>query len=162
MKRSKELTPLSWEHHSALVNANRIKRGVAVQAAPQLIEEFLLYIWDTDLKEHFQREETNFTVHPAWKNVPEEYRQKMLNEHNELEELVNRVKNNSNPDEKLKLMDSIADIIIGHVRFEEQQLFPAIEAAYDPALLSEIGRALTEQHVPGCIHWQPSFWKKEN
>ncbi len=160
MKRSEPLTPLSWEHHSALVNANRIKRGIAVQADPIVIQEFLEYIWKTDLQGHFKREEDNFTTHPAWNDIADHLRRTMLNEHVELEDLVEKTINTSDRTVKTELMDKIADIIIAHVRFEERQLYPAIEEAFDSDTLQKIGKALKEQHVPGCIHWQPPFWEK--
>ncbi len=161
MKRSESLTPLSWEHHSALVNANRIKRGIAAQADPLVIQEFLEYIWNTDLEGHFKREEENFTIYPAWNQVPQSLRRIMLDEHAELEQLVKRVQAATEPGLKLNFMEKIADMVIAHVRFEERELYPAIEAVFDSDTLNKIGKALKEQHVPGCIHWQPAFWENK-
>ncbi|HHE55818.1 MAG TPA: hypothetical protein ENL21_08555, partial [Caldithrix abyssi] len=58
MKRSKYLVPLSWEHHSALLNANRLQKGLANQTPKGILLDFLKYIWENDLSPHFNREET--------------------------------------------------------------------------------------------------------
>jgi len=48
MKRSKYLVPLSWEHHSALLNANRLQKGLANQTPKGILLDFLKYIWEND------------------------------------------------------------------------------------------------------------------
>ena len=161
MKRSPYLTPLSWEHHSALVNASRIKRGLALKADLALMEEFLFYIWKTDLLPHFQREEDAFLKEKSWRHVAENVREHMLNDHHEFTLLVEQIALLQDAPEKSELIERFADLLVSHVRFEERQLFPVIESAFDEEALKIIGKQLKERHIPGCIQWQPAFWKKK-
>ena len=160
MKRSKYLTPLSWEHHSALVNASRIKRGLALKADTAILQEFMEYLWKTDLQPHFQREEDAFLPQKDWQQVAEDLRSHMLNDHKEFARLAEQISKTTAVGKKTEAMERFADLLTSHVRFEERQLFPAIEDAFDEDALIAIGAQLKERHVPGCIHWQPAFWEK--
>ena len=160
MKRSEYLTPLSWEHHAALVNANRIKRGLELNADLSVIKEFIDYVWINDLQPHFDREESVLAAADDWQKVPEEFRRHMLDDHREFEILAEVIKTENNIDELRDAMGRFAQLLEAHVRFEERQLFDAIEKNYNKDTLVKAGKELKERHTPGCVVWKPEFWKK--
>ena len=160
MKRTPYLTPLSWEHHSALVNANRIKRGLAIAADPAVMQEFIEYIWKQDLRPHFNREENILLSRPEAHLIPAAVKQRTLNEHKEFDELFRQIAASKTSGEKTNLFKRFADLLIAHVRFEEGEFFPAVEENFPKDVLEAAGRQLKEQHVPACFTWNPPFWEK--
>ena len=160
MKRKKELVPLSWEHHSALVNANRIKLGLNVSADLNRIFEFLDYVWRHDLEPHFRREEDILLHGESQHRLSKENLAEFHRQHQSLRALFKEI--SQRPPATAELLQDFAQLLIEHVQFEERAFFPEIEQKYDRAELTEIGRLLKEAHVPGCITWQPPFWKAAN
>ena len=160
MKRSTYLTPLSWEHHAALVNANRVKRGLEMGADTQIIRNFINYVWETDLQSHFDREESVLAAADDWQKVDETLRDHMMSDHREFEILAGLIKEETDTSELRNAMSRFATLLEAHVRFEERELFPAIEEVYDKTTLEQAGRELKERHIPGCLVWKPEFWKK--
>ncbi|MHB2154343.1 hemerythrin domain-containing protein [Calditrichota bacterium GD2] len=161
MKRSKYLVPLSWEHHNALLNANRLQKGIANRTETRILLEFANFIWQNDLFPHFQREENIIMTRQEWPNIPEHLRTRVLQEHQTMEGMVKRLNNLSDEDEIKRLLNELASMVIGHVRFEERELFPAIEESFFKQSLQKIEQALREAHVPGCTVWNPKFWERK-
>ena len=160
MKRSEYLVPLSWEHHSALVNANRIKLGVKNKAPVSEIQEFVKYIWAHDLLPHFTREEEIILQREETPKIPRAIRDRTLAEHQEFSALFDQILNTNDDALKMDLFKRFGDLLVTHVRFEESEFFPSVEKTFSKETLKIIGKELKEQHVPGCITWQPPFWKK--
>ncbi len=161
MKRSEFLVPLSWEHHSALVNANRIKLGVLNGGKVEDIREFIVYIWQHDLFPHFEREERVILGHQEAAKLPAEIKEQVLKEHERFADIFDRIGRGDVQTELMGYFKTFADLLISHVRFEESSFFPAVEKVFSGESLREIGKTLRAQHVPGCITWQPVFWKKQ-
>ena len=57
IKRSKELAPLSREHHEGLLFAWKIKQGLKNETETKLIAEYVQWFWKNHLQEHFTEEE---------------------------------------------------------------------------------------------------------
>ncbi len=160
MKRSEFLTPLSWEHHSALLNANRLKLGLENGTAVEILQEFWEYVWKTDLQPHFDREERILAQNVHWKELAENLTRQMLDEHRAMEARMHTLNHARNEEERKEVLAELSKMVSDHVRFEEGQLFPEIERTFPPEDLREIGAKLKEEHVTGCITWQPAFWKR--
>lgn len=160
MKRSKFLVPLSWEHHSALVNANRIKLGVENKGKVEDIRKFIEYIWQHDLLPHFTREETIILNHQEAVKIAQTIKERTLNEHSEFLQIFNQIMQSQLNSGQYELFKRFAVLLVSHVRFEESEFFPAVEKRFSKEALEIIGKKLKEQHVPGCITWQPAFWRK--
>ena len=161
MKRSKYLTPLSWEHHSALLNANRLQKGLENQTTEEILLDFLTYIWQNDLHPHFQREESIVFTGEDWTNLPADLRKQVLDEHRLLSDLFNQITSTAKEKDLKSLLALFAQNVIDHVRFEERLLFPKIEETYKENQLQKIGVELKKAHVPGCVVWTPKFWEKK-
>ncbi len=157
MKRDKNLETLSWEHHDGLVVALRVKKGLERAADHGEIARYVLHIWDTLLVGHFRQEEATL-VEPLQKS--EEGRQlaeRFLREHEQFRDLVEKVRR-----EETDLnhhLEAFAELLTNHIRFEEKEVFPAVERQATPEELRNIGTYLKKQHVPGNKEWPVEFWK---
>lgn len=136
MKRTPELTPLSHDHHQALFVAVKLKRAEGPEAAAALID-----FHRTDGGRHFEIEEQ--ILLPGWLAAdPDADRgaaARVLGEHLELRAAVRRLEVAEPPVEELH---RLGELLESHVRYEERELFPAIEAALDEDVLAEIGAAI--------------------
>ena len=123
MKRSEFLQPLSREHHTALTLARSCERAAQSgdaervrQACLRAVEEF-----SRELDRHFQIEER--TLLPLLQGMETEALvQRTLADHRRLHALLDGLQRND-----IDALDSFGKCLLAHVRFEERELFPAIE-----------------------------------
>jgi hemerythrin-like domain-containing protein len=145
MKRSSALAPLSREHHTALVVARDLARA-SEDDAGDLAERFVVFLSGHELT-HFALEEA--LLLPA---MPDEPRARQLQEqvradHQDLRAALRRLKESSDQP-SLDFLHEIGSRLRAHVQLEEQEVFPYIEQALDPAALDELGARLAREH--GC------------
>lgn len=123
MKRHEKLQDLSREHYSALKLALSAKRA-AISGHPTQIGEAgtaCARAFATDLEPHFLAEETTWL--PALRQAGEQdLVTRTEREHAELRQLATRL---HQADAKVLL--AFAESLTAHVRFEERELFQAIE-----------------------------------
>ena len=139
MKRSPELTPLSHDHHQALFAAQQLKR--ADDPAPAV--EALLAFWRAHGRDHFRIEEE--ILLPGWlegdPTAAGELAARVSAEHLAIRRLVRRAEREGLSVEELR---GLGALIADHVRFEERQLFPLIEAALEPGAIAELGAEIAD------------------
>ena len=116
MKRSEALTPLSREHHQALVTAVRLKKAGAVSEA----ELNTCWQWVMQQKQSFLdhfREEENYFGDLLKGSIREQF----YSDHRYLTEQL--------ADEHLMGSEilTFAERLQRHVRFEEREMFPWLE-----------------------------------
>ncbi|MFA5626595.1 MAG: hemerythrin domain-containing protein [Thiohalomonadaceae bacterium] len=128
MKRHDALRKLSSDHHSGLVLARRVSRledgGDLIAAA-----ENLLKLWWDEIEPHFVVEEQYLL--PAFARqtssshllIVETQRQHVM-----LRAIIDQIDDEQDQPVLLTLR-ALADALREHIRFEENELFPAIEAA---------------------------------
>jgi hemerythrin-like domain-containing protein len=153
IKRSKQLTPLSKDHHDGLLFAWKIKQGLKNGADIKLIAEYVQWFWKNHLQEHFREEEQILAPHLPADN---ELLKRMIDEHQEIESMVHI--NENIPDETLLL--NLAQAIDDHIRFEERQLFPYAEKIIPENELNLIYEQLSKEPVQ-CEKWGREFWIKK-
>ena len=155
IKRSKELVPLSKEHHEGLLFGWKIRQGLANGTDKATISRFIQWFWEADLQEHFRKEEQVFAPHLPQDN---EWVQQMFSEHEEIEALIHV--NAMIPDEDI--MNQLADSITNHIRFEERVLFRYAEQQIPLPELEEIYQQLIQTKEKSS--WTEEFWvrKKES
>lgn len=123
MKRSAAMLELSREHHTALSLALRARRAAA--AGPDAVAAMAAVVverFDAELLPHFLEEESR--VLPALAECGETALvARTLEEHAALARLVERLA--GAPD--AGTLQTFADCLGAHVRFEERELFPAAE-----------------------------------
>lgn len=139
MKRSPELTPLSHSHHKGLFTAKQLRQAEDLDAAVAALIEF----WEIHGDQHFAIEEQ--VLLPAWlaldPDADPELARRVASEHLELRVMVRRARRG---EVTLEQLQRCGDDISTHIRFEERELFPMIEAALGDADLKQLGAELAE------------------
>jgi hemerythrin-like domain-containing protein len=134
MKRSPELTPLSHDHHQALFVAQRLKRA---EDADEGRERFLSF-WESHGRAHFAIEEE--ILLPGWLEADEaadrESAARLAAEHLAIRIRARRIERGGID---LSELHELGDLLERHVRFEERELFPLIEAALDAEAIARLG-----------------------
>jgi len=152
IKRSKQLTPLSKDHHDGLLFAWKIRQGLKNGADIKVIGEYVQWFWKNHLQEHFIEEEQILAPHLPAEN---ELLQRMIDEHHEIEAMVHITENI--PDESL--LAKVAQSIDDHIRFEERELFLYAEQLIPEKELNLIYEQLSKEPVL-CEKWKTEFWIK--
>lgn len=151
MKRHESLQPLSRHHHLGLLFGWKIRQGLKKGIDLQRIHAYINYFWQEQLKPHFLSEEN-----VLFKKCATELCDRALREHREIELLIKDIMDT--PADTALLLD-LADKTDQHIRFEERELFPALEKEFTAAQLIEIGRVL-EKEAAGqeTDNYQDTFW----
>jgi hypothetical protein len=120
MKRSPALQPLSREHHAALKLAKACERAVASGEAAQMDEtcQRVGEAFAAELEPHFLFEERELL--PA---APTVLAERTLADHARLRELAGSLRQHCDAG----ILRGFGECLVSHVRFEERELFPAIE-----------------------------------
>ncbi len=126
MKRSDALTPLSRDHHQALVVAQRLRRAESASgAAVELFRSF----WREHGAAHFRVEEE--VLLPLWRVLgspdPEQVA-RVAQEHLEIRALALAV---DGGEPGVEQIHRLGELMQAHVRYEERELFPLIEDDLD-------------------------------
>ncbi len=143
MKRSRELRPLSSEHHQALLVAFQLKKGLAghpeAAGAPKDLPGLLNLARKFDeqlFRTHARAEEE---LLGTWMTPGDLAR--LRAEHGELRRLLESARTGG-PSELRGHLSGYADLLDRHVRWEERDLFPYAEDHVDHATLARIGGEL--------------------
>lgn len=125
MKRSPSLQPLSREHHAALVLARACERagrsGNADAVAAACVRALTEYA--AQIAAHFELEEQRLLplLHG---DAGQALVQRTLADHRALRALLDGLRQND-----AAALARFGETLAAHVRFEERELFPAVEAA---------------------------------
>ena len=150
IKRSKELTPLSREHHDGLLFTWKIRQGIKKDIHPKRIATFCNWFWKQHLQEHTHKEEILLTEilspeHPMM--------QKMMTEHEAIKEHIAALQDYAS----YKTLLRLADIVDYHIRFEERQLFQYIEQIATSEQLQHLAEEMEMPHS-FSLPWLDEFW----
>lgn len=123
MKRSPILQPLSREHHTALTLAKASERAARSgdEALVRLTCQRVIRAFADELEPHFLTEEVSLLplLHsPETQPLLE----RTLADHHQLRGLLVALRQND-----AGALDSFGKCLTAHVRFEERELFPALE-----------------------------------
>jgi hemerythrin-like domain-containing protein len=129
MKRHPALTPLSRDHHHALVLAQRLRRA-GEQDAGDAAAAFLEH-WAEEERLHFRLEEE--VLLPAYAAVV-----RTLLDHVRIRRDVDRLAGGADPE----LLHEIGSRLADHVRLEENELFPLVEQTLPETALEVLGERL--------------------
>jgi len=124
MKRSTALQPLSREHHTALTLAKACERAAQSRDGKQIIEtcQRVIRAFAVELEPHFQVEEQSLLplLHDA---ESQPLAQRTQADHQQLRALLDSLRKND-----IEALDNFGKLLSAHVRFEERELFPALES----------------------------------
>lgn len=117
------MQPLSREHHTALTLAKACERAVQSRDEDRVANtcQRVIQAFSDELEPHFQVEEQSLLplLHEAG-NKPLE--QRTLADHQQLRELLDGLRQNDTG-----ALERFGKLLSAHVRFEERELFPALE-----------------------------------
>jgi hemerythrin-like domain-containing protein len=153
IQRSRQLAPLSREHHDGLLFAWKIKQGLEHKAPLEKLREYSLWYWRNHIKPHFFQEEKILlpylpSGHPMAVRLKEE--------HDHIRELILGLDDEA---DKRNLI-ILGDLITQHIRFEERELFNYLEELLPPEKLNDIFEQL-EKYPLKCCEWTDEFWVKK-
>ncbi len=148
MRRSRQLKPLSSEHHQALLVAFQLKKGLAGHAdsagAPKDLPGLLALARRFDdqvFRPHIRAEED-----VLGRYLTEGDMRRLKSEHAELVQFIASA-DPARPPELRAALNGFADLLERHIRWEERELFPYAEDHVDEATLADIGGELERRLV---------------
>jgi hypothetical protein len=148
MKRSRELRPLSSDHHQALLVAFQLKKGLAGHAeaagAPKDLPGLLglaRRLHDQVLRMHARAEEE---LLGRW--ITGDDMGRLRAEHAEMARFLEAAQS-ARASELRGHLSAFADLLERHIRWEERELFPYAEGHVDEATLATIGGELEKRLV---------------
>lgn len=155
IKRSKELAPLSREHHDGLLFAWKIKQGLANNTAITTLVNYTRWFWTNHIKPHFKDEEKALVKYlPADNPLVKQ----MFKEHQQIRDLI--ISLDKEPD--ANALQLLAEFLNNHIRFEERQLFNYAEQELTPEQLNEVFNDLSDTHHcntdEAATGWKDEFW----
>jgi hemerythrin-like domain-containing protein len=153
LKRSKELAPLSREHHDGLLFAWKIKQGLANGTSVDTLCNYTRWFWTNHIKPHFKDEEKVLVKFLPADNA---LVQQMFKEHAQIRDLIIFLDREPDPSS----LQLLAEFINNHIRFEERELFAYAEQTLTPEQLNEIYKELpNDSHCE--TEWKEDFWVKK-
>jgi hemerythrin-like domain-containing protein len=148
MKRSRQLKPLSSEHHQALLVAFQLRNALAGHpdsaGAPKDLAGLVTLarrFEEQVLRSHVRAEEDLLGRYLAQEDT-----HRLASEHAELARLVGSAKGAAAPEQRAAL-HAFAELLERHVHWEERELFPYAEGHVDEATLATIGGELERRLV---------------
>jgi hypothetical protein len=139
MKRAEALQPLSRDHLTALLAAKRVVDARDADAAGTAFSRF----WDLE-RDHFRLEEEILLPHwAAHAQIDVASVERMLADHLAIRADAVRLAGGGL---SLDQLHALGTRLHDHVRFEERQLFPMIEATLEAEALDRLGLALAAAH----------------
>ena len=153
IKRSKELAPLSREHHDGLLFAWKIKQGLANGTSIETLCNYTRWFWSNHIKPHFKEEEKVLV-----KFLPEDNAlvKQMFREHAQIRDLIISLDKEPDPSS----LQLLAEFVNNHIRFEERQLFPYVEQTLTSEQLNEIYKDLPNE-LQCETEWKEEFWLRK-
>lgn len=156
IKRKVYLLPLSRDHHHGLLLSWKVSQGLKNGTPVSEIAGYVRYFWQASLEKHFREEETIvFRKMP----VVHEGCLRAIKEHNRIRKLIEKIGNPAKSSREL--LETLCEEMNNHIRFEERELFPAIEVSLSNAELDAVGKALEKAHAHFPDNWENPFWTKK-
>jgi hemerythrin-like domain-containing protein len=135
MKRHQSLYPLSHDHHHTLVQALEMQNAGAGDDQAGIREAAARFVdfWRGDLQRHFEREEQIvLPLLAKYKAADTAEITVTLEQHSAIVELIGELNDQLARREGLieaSLLTNLAESLRRHIRYEESELFPAVEAS---------------------------------
>jgi hemerythrin-like domain-containing protein len=155
MKRNKNLQPLSRQHHNALMAVLLLKKGIQKKADKSVMKDFILSVWNDELKTHFINEEKWMMPYIEDEELNRMYKQMVL-EHQQISSIILQFEMNSY---SIEITEQFYKLLEQHIRFEEREFFPAIEKCFTPTQLETICKHTTDTHIESCASFPVKFWE---
>jgi len=151
MKRHRTLYPLSHDHHQALVQALNLDKAGAGGDQAGLREAAARFagFWRSDLQRHFaQEEQIVLPLLAKYKAEDAAEIRETLEQHSAIAKLIGELNEKLAPQEEVieaTLLTNLAESLRRHIRYEESELFPAVEASVPEEELWLMNRRLSDR-----------------
>jgi hemerythrin-like domain-containing protein len=153
IRRSKQLAPLSREHHDGLMYVWKIREGLRNGAAIGKLKQYTIWFWQQHIKPHFYQEEK---ILLPYMPANHELAIRLKKEHENIREFILNLDREADQATFVQLCDLLDD----HIRFEERQVFSFLEQTLPADKLNDIYLQL-EQHPVCAGIWEDEFWVKK-
>jgi iron-sulfur cluster repair protein YtfE (RIC family) len=148
LKRHEALQPLSRQHHFGLLFCWKLRKGFATGIAIERMAAYRDWFFQTEIVPHFAEEEA--VVFPILKSG-HPLVERALEEHDRLRELFTT---QTGIEASLQELESLLQ---KHIRFEERQLFEAIQEVATPEELRAVASAHQEKSNDEV--YEDPFWE---
>jgi hemerythrin-like domain-containing protein len=139
MKRDPALVSLSRDHHHALSAAQKLRRANAETAADS--RAALVAYWEDRGRVHFRlEEEVLFPAYAAYGDPYDALIARALCDHVAIRQRIATLDRDRS--QTVAALHELGGLIAEHVRLEEREVFPLIEAALPAAELAAVAAAL--------------------
>jgi len=139
MKRHEALTPLSREHHKALILARLLRKDAPaykqLPTQPLHKADYAMRLFQTSLKQHFHHEEVMLEKVGGFNVEIGRLCNEVLREHRELTKMFSAIRIDEDIVDQL---DILGRTLERHIRKEERIFFPLIQQYCPEELLEEI------------------------
>jgi hemerythrin-like domain-containing protein len=155
LTRSKQLAPLSREHHDGLLFVWKIRQGLQNKVDYDRLRSYTHWFWQNHMKPHFFQEERILLPY-----LPAEHQlaAQLKNEHAHIRELIIEIDKHHDP----RNLTILCDLLDKHIRFEERELFTYFQDELTSTQLDTIFEQL-QKHPVSCndpANWTDEFWVK--
>ena len=151
MKRNKNLQPLSRDHFQTLTLVQKIEESLEGDITSNLTDiiEYVHGFWQKHLTPHFKAEE-DFLLSAFALRVGEDNSliERTLHDHRNMKAIHQSFETTISQEEGVRLLKEFASLLHDHIRFEERELFPAVEKQLTKDELESMGVAIEKSHVP--------------
>lgn len=144
MRRHPALREFSDDHHRGLVHALRLRRAASGEGGDLVeVAGAFLRFFREETEAHFEKEERVLlpVAEEAGVSMGEPGIRRMLAEHAALREVVRRIEAGiSGGALRRETVGEAGDLLEGHIRLEEREVFPMLERLLPEAALAELER----------------------
>jgi hemerythrin-like domain-containing protein len=153
LKRDPALVRYSRDHHFALLCVWKIRDGIKKSVTPERIIRYVIYFFDTDLRQHLREEEEKvFLLLPADNAM----RLEAEEEHNKIYRLIEELRE---AEAGYFTLESFANALENYIHFEERKLFTYLQQVLSPKALEQISETTTATLREPEDLWSDAFWK---
>jgi hemerythrin-like domain-containing protein len=142
VQRSPALAPLSRDHHVTLTHAQRLRRARDPDVAVVVASFLAFFVGEGE--RHFRAEEQ--VLLPLLRANAERAGRRLSAEHAEIRRRARALGERPQGDAAAQL----GELLAAHVRFEERELFPLLEARLEPETLADVARRLDAEGAPAA------------
>ena len=152
IKRSEYLKQLSRDHHYSLLFAWKLRQGINHKVPVNRMTSYIIYFEKEMLRPHFEEEETLVFTHSDSPLV-----RQAKSEHLGIYAAIQSIR--SSPAEPgYHDLETLANLVDQHVRFEERQVFPYLEMYLTKQQLEKIARDIKSS--PSVQdNYEDHFWE---
>ena len=158
IKRHPAIAALSRDHHTGLLLVWKIREGIKKSVEPERIKQYIIHSFEAELEPHFREEEEIL-----FNKIETENKLRIVAEmdHAAIRGLIDEM--NGNTLSSYEVLQTFADRLEKHIRFEERELFNFFQNHLSEDVLKEIASLLyKKKHEQNRLHWTDTFWERNS